>query len=340
MRRIVVGEFKSMKTIEKLMMKDLNHFGLYADFESAKSRKVTEDEGIEWRVFLDDLKTFNRHHEWIRTNREQIVLLLASREMKLHGDFLESEGYRVESLSSKRLRRKKTPLNRLSGRLPRTVMVSGNYEMALKWTVVAAEAQPRRCLLTDLSQRVGLSDRRVDLPTGQEWHYLSEHLARSGGIQPTRIRGVDIVPTVSGTDWSTEEEIAAVVRWLDGQVTRYDFHVIHVDSVPGGISCHLADHVEQIVAFSGLSYEALVRSDSWIRQSGGARKGGIVGVGQAILGPAHFMRMGWIETDILGIMRPPTDGGRKRIRLESLSVREKEEYKKLCRVMMTDGRGR
>lgn len=306
MKRIVIGEFKSMRSIGRLLDRLEWEFGVFVDFNTLEMTPFDWTKVEEIIVYLEDIETFTRHHDLIGAHRDRIWILPARRRLRKYRIALENEGYRIiDSLGEKPLPQTEDRIS-ANAAFPRCLVLVGDFEPVYRFAVMASGILP--CLLVDLDGDHALAERRIALPVGEVWHFLSEHLKMHGSAPFTHVDGCKIVPVAQG-DMADGAEIKAAVEWIHGQ-RQHGLTVVRLDPHQWELGRRLAREVDEVVVLSALRYEELIRADRWLQRAGGGR---ILGIRTTRTDAGFITAQSWVAHEILGVIDGSRHPGKKHV---------------------------
>jgi len=95
MNRIIIGDFKSIKKIEKLVCKENYNFGVFVDFDSINMIDFKIDEYDQIIIFIDDIEILKREYLFFQNNKSKIILWVKGKSIKPYANFLKNQGYQI-----------------------------------------------------------------------------------------------------------------------------------------------------------------------------------------------------------------------------------------------------
>jgi hypothetical protein len=333
MKRIVVGDFESMKKIEKLLIRDEQDFGIYSDFEAFVQLDIDRIGVEEIMIYLEDLQTFNKHHDLIRRYQDRIVLLLAKREIRRQREFLENEGYKtaINLKTPSAYNEEKPKKNQIYS--PQVIIFTGKFNIAFKTAYVLSKVSKLKCVFSDLDTLNGFSQLRLRRELDQEWVYLNEQMTATSQGMTTHMGNLSIAPIIPGSNLNSVD----LESWIGDCRKAYDIHFIYCPMMEMKLVQRLLPSTNRIIAVSDLSYENLVAVDRWMKTCEGQRKGCILGIDYSKKRMNYLVVNQWIESEILGILKSNEidsgDNSRKLMNIDNMGKKERNTYLKILRTL-------
>ncbi|MEA3424168.1 MAG: hypothetical protein U9Q80_10310, partial [Bacillota bacterium] len=131
MNRIIIGDFKSISKIEKLVYKENYNFGVFVDFNSINIIDFKIDEYDQIIIFIDDIELLKRENIFIQNNKSKIILWVRGKSIKPYINFLKNQGYQVIKKLKYLDDNKRVRIRNSLNESKKIIGISGDFEIAI-----------------------------------------------------------------------------------------------------------------------------------------------------------------------------------------------------------------
>jgi hypothetical protein len=334
MRRIIAGEFKSMKSILKLIEKDTMHYSVYADIDSLIHYGIDEDDDVEIVFRIEHIEEFNKRYEFISKHREKIYLLIQKRDLKQQMPFLKNEGYRIISRLSEIDATEKEVISEKRFISPKIIVIPEAYEKALRLSQVIASETGQKVLFIDADATCTFTLKRLKENPNAEWVYLNEYF-RDGFCGEVRREGsIWVLPIAENTLWDQENQ-NQLIKVLEKNRLDYDLQIVYCGNIDQVLMQRLSTVVSQFVWFCRCEYEMLVRTQGIINLLGLQSKASIYAINFGSARWDYLLLKRHIGIRVEGIVSnrniPSNDASQRWIELSRMRKKDMKGYQKIMR---------
>jgi len=175
MQRIIVGEFTDIKKIEKIIIKDQIHFGIFVDINELSKYDLEEFKKYKISIFIDDMQFYTNHYSFIQSNKDKIELLLYGRKIKRLKTFFCNEGYCVN------VNFKKTKSNNLKilknikdYNKSLSINVIGNFEYSILFAEIISKLSREKILFMDTDIYYSYLNKRIKIKNIEDFIFIED----------------------------------------------------------------------------------------------------------------------------------------------------------------------
>lgn len=175
MQRIIVGEFNDVKKIEKIIMKDQIHFGIFVDINELSKYDLEEFKKYKISIFIDEMQFYTRHYSFIQSNKDKIELLLYGRKIKKMRTFFCNEGYNVNvNFRKTRDNDLKISQNIKDDNKSLSINIIGNFEYSILFAEIVSELSRRKILFVDTDMYYSHLNKRVKIKNIEDFIFIED----------------------------------------------------------------------------------------------------------------------------------------------------------------------
>ncbi len=172
MNRIIVGDFKSINKIEKLIYREKYNFGVFVDFNSMNIIDFKIDEYDQIIIFIDDIEILKRENVFIQNNKLKIILWVKGKSIKPYINFLKNQGYQIIKELKYLDDNQNIHIEKSFDESKKIIGVSGSFEFAILLT--EAMSYEKNILFIDGDSINCFSDKRLKVNLKDEKIYINE----------------------------------------------------------------------------------------------------------------------------------------------------------------------
>ncbi|OPL07880.1 MAG: hypothetical protein AVO33_03145 [delta proteobacterium ML8_F1] len=244
MKTMVIGEFKALKAMEKLMVTASLDYMILGDLETLEEEEELLESFERLLLYLNHYDTFRRYYPFIQRNRHRMVLWLKGRELKKYEEFLRNSGYATIRCLKDLKTRKPEPVEKQT--CGHVVGLYNSFGVGVE--IAYHQGSLQQVLLMDLVRDRPPSGFRLEVEGSEPRRYLTEAydlkaIHRSNSYGNFYIIGY---PEFQKGDRRPQEE-----SFLDQ--ARADFDLVLLNE-PRGIS---EERMEGIIYTGTLDHESL-----------------------------------------------------------------------------------
>lgn len=190
-KRIIVGDFKNIDKIEKIIFKEKLTYEVFVDFESIGMTKFNMSEYDQIIVYAEKIETLDRESEFLINNKEKIILWLKGKKIAEYKMILQNQDYKVVK-SIKYLDKLFKTSNRKSLKNNKKIIgIYGNYYFAIQMAEALSEMY--KVLFIDSDIENCLFNKMIKSNADKEKIYLNEPFIYDVFMKNNKFRNFHVI---------------------------------------------------------------------------------------------------------------------------------------------------